>query len=275
MSRRKYLVLPAIMLSTLFTMAQKRVDLRLDEVSFEQDKQCFNVDLRSPYGEDIRLAGQNYRLFYNASRVQFAEGSERSALKHTAYTELDILHNITNNIGFLSISVDGRELNDDVVILPRTGEWITTCNVCFQTDNSKDFDLTWARMNKTAHFASASVAFSEWINKDFQQILLPNDVVDYSFESRQIADGLLGEIKMYPNPTSDYVSVEITEVNDYQNLIIKDVIGREVVYDEVNSGADATMLYDLTNWPDGLYTIELIGKDGRILFKDNLIKANK
>ncbi len=78
---------------------------------------------------------------------------------------------------------------------------------------------------------------------------------------------------MFPNPTADFVNVELRDdFQGTQNLIIKDVIGREVVYDQVNGRS--TMYYDLTNWPDGLYTVEIANQKGDIIFRDNVIKAN-
>ena len=258
---------------TIGTYAQKKIDIKLERTSSRGNQNCFDISLRSPFGEDIDLAGQNYRLFYDASKVTYVDESISSKLSSAAYTAFDIQTTVLGSIGFLSFSTDARKLNDHTIRLSREGEWNSTAKVCFESEHGRFYDLTWARLDKTAHYASASIAFSEWINDGFQQVLESNDVMDVSFVKEIDASTFQGEVRMFPNPTADFVNVELRDdFQGYQNLIIKDVIGREVVYDQVNGRS--TMYYDLTNWPDGLYTVEIANQKGDIIYRDNVIKAN-
>ena len=260
-------------MSSTYCLSQKTVDIRLHASHQNNGTDCYDVQLRSPHGDDIVLAGQNYRLFYNASKVSFNKSSANSLLHEKAYTDLEIINTETNDIGFISLSIDGRELNDKVITLSRDGGWTSTTNLCFKASSDRSYDLTWAHPDRTFQFASATVALSEWVNPFTQQILEPNEVLDFNPVISTIDRSNVGyEVRLYPNPVVDFINVEVSQSDETSLVIIKDVIGREVVYDHL-SGKNQ-MTYDLTNWPDGIYRLEILDTDGRLVFTDKVVKTH-
>lgn len=260
-------------LVTVLSFGQKTVDIKLDPKRISKELSCFDIQLRSPHGEEILLAGQNYRLFYDASKVKVKKESIKSLLDPKAYTPIDVISTELNNIGFLSLSLDGREINDKVEKLSTSGTWHASAYVCFENIAKKDFDLTWAHKDRTFQFASASVAMSEWINPYQQQILEINEVEDYSSANStllQLTDEV--HVKLYPNPVADFVNVELSnQMYESSQIVIKDIIGREVVYDQV--AGKNKMTYDLTNWPEGIYRLEVLNRDGMLIYTDQVVKS--
>ena len=262
-----------LFLACTLGFSQNSADLRLNQVDKKNNLECFDIELKSPHGKKINLGGQNYRLFYDASRLAFKSDRLHSYLSQEAYTDVDILETQQNQIGFLSLSLDSKEFNNGITELPRSGAWKKALNICFEHTAKDNFELIWADQDKTSHFATASIALSEWVTKDRQQVLLPNILQGYN--SQQVKQDLAQELEIivYPNPVLDYVNVDLFGNKDLNKLIIKDVIGREVVFDQV--GGKSNLLYDLTNWPDGIYTVELLNQDGDLVYTNNLVKANR
>lgn len=252
---------------------QRTVDIKLYEKLRTQDKACYEIQLRSPHGSDILLAGQNYRLFYDASKVRFIKESVNSRIDDEAYTAIELINTTTHNIGFLSLSIDGRELNDQVQKLSRSGSWHPTVDICFEPLSDRAYDLTWAHPDRTAQFASASVAMSEWITQYEQQIIEPNEIIDFKSQLKmpdQVSQNF--EVRVFPNPVVDFVNVEVpASTAKDSRVIIKDIIGREVVYEQL--AGKYTMMYDLTNWPEGIYSLEILNSDGHLLYTDQVVKA--
>ncbi len=266
-------VLVFVLFITSLCSSQNTVDIKLVAAKKDARKACFSIQLRSPHGQDISVAGQNYRIFYDASKAKLMPGSIVSHGHPKAYTEVDLLNTVSGSIGFLSLSTDGRELNNNIFRLSHSGEWVTTTDLCFERLKDQSFDLTWAHPDRTAHFASASVAISEWITAYRQQVLETNEVVDFKSDPVRVT-GLdeTMSIKLYPNPVVDFVNVQVEDSNEISaRIIIKDIIGREVVYDQVRSRG--TMVYDLTNWPEGVYRLEILDEKGAMVYTDQLIKA--
>lgn len=253
--------------------AQKKADVRLNQITNTKEASCFDIELRSKNGEAIDLAGQNYRIFYNTDILGFQENKINSLLDRKAYSRMDVNNHSYDNIGFLSISVDGRELSDKVIHLNKEGHWTKVMDICFTKKSPEDFELVWATIEKTAQFATAEIALSEWISKRSQNIVIPNELVNYSSENHleQIDKSI--EVNIFPNPVSEYVNVEIKTPGAASQIIISDILGREIVYDQVDS--NSTMTYDLVNWMDGLYTIEFIDSSGKRVHVQSILKIGR
>jgi len=210
-------------------LGQKQIDIKLQSSNNIEQAACFDVLLRSAQGHVIDLAGQNYRLFYPAHKLTFLPESISHDMDANTYTTPDVISSIHQNIGFLSISVDSKQLTDKIIKLDRGGDWLKTLNLCFEGKEDQYFDLTWANKRKTGGFATAEVAFSEWESSERQQILSPNEVIDYtSLDDEQIARHAL-DIHIFPNPVVDELQVSFAspQSEEQNTLIIMDVIGRE------------------------------------------------
>lgn len=250
--------------------AQNKVDLRLQQVSVNADQSCFDIELSSPHKVDIKLAGQNFRIFYDSKRTKLIESSIRTYISDQSYSAPDVINTADNGIGFFSLSLDARVNDQSTIILPIDGSWKKVANACFANQGSDRYDLVWAN-DRTNQFASAQVALSEWVDEQKQAVLSPNMMIDYL--GKDMADNIMSmEVKVYPNPLVDHIKVDIE--GDYGqdvSLLITDVIGREVVYQSIDGSSN--LYYDMSNWPSGRYKVELLDIEGRILHSENVVKA--
>ena len=162
----------------LTSQAQNNFDIRfeLDTVNCSTQTVCYNVALR-PSSTSFGLAGQNYRIYYDASDLSFTGGT---SLLTNAYTPFSLVQNIEVNatgtgslpfeatLGFLNF---GMDLNDVIlggISLP-TNTWTPTANLCFDVlfnpigDANTCADMVWARDVVTSDYASAFVEVSEWV----------------------------------------------------------------------------------------------------------------
>lgn len=249
---------------------QKPIDLKLQATpSVQEGTACFDVMIRSSAGYDIFLAGQNYRLFFNGQDTRFREDLISHDLDPSTYGKLDIQHTTSDNIGFVSVSLDSRKFTDNILQLDRKGTWAKTLNLCFDYDASKTLDLTWADTRRTSRFATAEIAFSEWEDADNQQILEPNVVSDFSSADFVDTEEKL-VLSLYPNPTTDAMKVELNGNTGLRTLIVKDIIGREFVNESFDGKQVNT--YDVSRWPEGSYTALVADQTGNILISEQIIK---
>lgn len=273
MFRYIQLLITLLLINVSLIDAQSLVDITLDPTPSSGGQACFDIAVKSGSNKDINLAGQNYRLFYDAEKLDFIEDKTSYSFDPRAYGRVYIHNTETKGIGFLSLSLDGRKLTDQTIKLARGASWKQVMNVCFKETTETPYDLTWAHKTRTAKFASAEVALSEWVTAESQQILEVNELND--FTNTTDAKGITGDIilNVYPNPVIDYVNVEISgHDDDTHQLIIKDIIGREVVYDNIPGAQTST--YDLVNWPEGSYTIEILNAKSERVTATKVIKIN-
>ena len=251
--------------------AQKPIDIKLKSSISKDKASCYDIQLRSPAGHDISLAGQNYRIFYNGAQTSFLEDRITHKLDRETYGKLDVINTVTGDIGFVSISLDSRIMTDKVVRLKRSGQWVNTLNVCFQHDANSLKELTWAHAKKTGQFATAEVAMSEWVDEDNQQILLPNEVIDHNKDGDNLISGDIA-VSVFPNPVAEVINIQFEGENEASDVLIKDIIGRQVVNAKIN-GADY-LSYDLASWPEGTYMVMVLNEEGQKLASENIVKIN-
>jgi len=256
-------------LSILF--GQKPIDIKLEPTLSRDGASCFDIELRSSAGYDINLAGQNYRIFFNGQIATFREDLTEHTLDKQTYGKLDVLASVHNNIGFVSLSIDSRIFTERIVRLDREGTWFKTMNLCFDHDENATLDLTWANARKTSRFATAEIAFSEWVSAEKQQILYPQEVSDFSSADFKDEVNLL-DLTVYPNPASDYLQIELNGNTEMRRLIIKDIIGR--VYVNQDFDGQDVITHQISSWPEGSYTALLADKEGKYISSETVVKIN-
>jgi len=162
--------------------AQNEFDIQivLDEVDCTNNTACYTVMLRSSDGVPFNLAGQNYRLFYDASVGSFISGT--SLLPTSNYNDIVIAQDLQNvdassvgalsfdnNLGFLNYSIDITDDNIGGISLPIDGSWLPTSQLCFLltpsalNDPTMCFEAIWARDNVTDGYFDAFVDVNRWI----------------------------------------------------------------------------------------------------------------
>ncbi|HLO53291.1 MAG TPA: hypothetical protein VK169_03330, partial [Saprospiraceae bacterium] len=153
----------------------------LDTVNCIENKFCYEVQLSSANGFAMNLAGQNYRLYYDGSKMSYLSGTSLLPVPtYTNYTLAQIIENqdasATNgalsfeaNLSFLNYSMDLNDLVNGGVILPANGSWVGTSELCFNAAfDLSDAPLTcieavWARTGLTDPYATAFVEVAKWV----------------------------------------------------------------------------------------------------------------
>lgn len=262
-------------LSILITcqiFGQNNVDIRLSKVSQENKLHCYDLQLRTTESQSIALAGQNYRLFYDANVLDVPLSKIYSKLDSRAYTGLEIEHNKHNGIGFLSLSFDGATLNEYTLKLDPNKSWISVSNLCFESRIQRNTEITWAN-ELTKDLASASITLSEWISENNQQPL-SSTAYNTKLSFNDLSNGeLLSTVKIFPNPVADFVQIELASNESKRIITVRDVMGRSVLISTINGG-ESKVIIDMTRLASGKYSLD-ISNDNNIYGTYNLIKSNR
>ncbi len=168
--------------SGLWSQQQFDVRFTVDSIACESRQICYNTQVRSGDGTAWNLAGQNYRIYYDASMASYVEGSAERVLDPDQYSEALITADVQGvdasgfpgdlpfkaTLGFLNYSVDLMNLTNGGIDLPANGDYMSTTKICFELtqeviDNGSEcLSLVWAQMGKTDGIATAFVEISEW-----------------------------------------------------------------------------------------------------------------
>lgn len=80
-----------------------------------------------------------------------------------------------------------------------------------------------------------------------------------------------GDIAIHPNPTNGYLTIQWNSMNsDNSQIIIDDILGREVYRSSINTKAAGQTVADLSHLTEGVYTISI--EADKILYSGKLIK---
>ena len=187
MMKTLYLLLTAMVsLVCANVSAQQLYDIRflLDDIDCETGETCYLVQIKSGDGQVWNLAGQNYRIFYDASTASYISGSVTSELPAAQYSAPLVTSDQQNvdasafpgdlpfssTLSFFNYSIDLMNLSSGGINLPADGGFMTTSRLCFDVpqsaleDGSECLNLVWARMGRTDEFATAFVEISQWIS---------------------------------------------------------------------------------------------------------------
>jgi uncharacterized protein affecting Mg2+/Co2+ transport len=158
-------------------------DVRFNRTSVNcQTRQvCYDVQIRPNGSTPFNMAGQNWRIFWDATKATFVSGtSVLPTPMYTTYTEVQLVQNANAdakngplgfeaNFGFLNYFMDLNDTNGGGILLP-AGEWTTTSNLCFTVaqeviDNPATcLEMVFARESLTSVYATAYVEVSRWVS---------------------------------------------------------------------------------------------------------------
>ena len=181
---RKFIIF-ALLLVSNFLIAQSSYDLRitLDSLNCQNKTACFNVQLRNVDTTAWGLAGQNYRLYYDASLAAYQSGISTLPNNYQAYTLIQDIQDVdasaTNSnlnfegtLGFLNYTMDLANISTGGITLPADSSWVTTTQLCFAleddllNDPSSCLEMVWAEDGQTNDYATSFVEISEWVQAD-------------------------------------------------------------------------------------------------------------
>ena len=76
------------------------------------------------------------------------------------------------------------------------------------------------------------------------------------------------QISVYPNPATDYI--KLTDDDLVRNISVSNMLGRKVrAFDTSKSER-----YEISDLPNGLYLIQLLGKNDKVLVTQRLTKKS-
>jgi Secretion system C-terminal sorting domain len=77
-----------------------------------------------------------------------------------------------------------------------------------------------------------------------------------------------GGFTIYPNPATEFIAVNDEE--NVRHVTIINMVGRKVKSFEVEKGRH----YEITDLPNGLYVVQLVGKNNKVLAIQRLTKKS-
>ena len=166
-------------LTGLFTLlvfnlfAQPKADIRVVPQNENNEKACYNIEVKQDGTSDILLAGQIYRIYYGSSSMELDEGSLQLALDQERYTMNLVQHqnhvdgshigklSFDKDLGFINLSVILNGTNTRGNYLPATGEWLAVASLCFDpSKQEEEKHIVLARSELTADYGRAYVELS-------------------------------------------------------------------------------------------------------------------
>ncbi len=163
---------------TLNLKAQNTYDIQLAFSHYDTltRKAHYDVQLRSGTDTAWGLAGQNYRLYYDATEAQFVEGVSKlpavyqqfNLVQHASNVDASAVNGaipFAENLGFINFSIDLSDTYNGGVFLPSNREWVTTASLTFETQCTLPencMQVIWARDGKTHLYATSFVEVSVW-----------------------------------------------------------------------------------------------------------------
>ncbi len=277
----------AAILFTVSSLTASELEVRFDKAQFDEAKQelYVNVQLRNTSQADIRLAGQNYRFYYNSEILALDTEASASALSGNKYTALtlddhksgiqaDKVNQVTfdDNLGFVNFSIDLHDLKNGGIALT-TDKWTTVARLKFDVKKmDAGYDLVWGRAGATDLYATAFVELQEWKSSTSLDKI---DIVYYGDLSSEESAKEVAEFQaaIGPNPTSDFVNITLQQTLDTDaTVIIRDVTGKQLKVQTITRGDISTQI-DLTDVAPTTYLLELIDNQATVLNQTRIVVA--
>lgn len=261
------------LLTTISIDAQ--VDVKLVELIDSEKQNCFSIEITNTGNEDVQLWGQNYRLYYNTSNVEFIEESLESNLSIAYYSEAVLKQHIydvdasgfgvlpfESNLGFINFYIDDKTKVGGQIQLNKN-KTLSIVEMCF--DNKLyPGDIVWASEESTATYATAfnemtilNLSTKKNIKKEF---------INYSvlIDEERIAQPTVATLNLdyYPNPFTDRLVMDFHKPTvDPVQVTVFDLFGKAV--QNINLPIGSTeLLIDGTNLTAGGYVINVQSKNG-------------
>jgi len=259
---------------TLFAQNHYNIRLSPNQVS-PLGKVCYEVQLASADGVELNLAGQNYRLYYNANQLSYDEVISQNLLPKEKYSDLIIKDNLQNmdargagpidfdsHLSFLNVGNDLKDVENGGISLPADGNWVSTSNICFQIKENNnqieiatDYGIHWARPELTKSYATAYVEVAEWVGPEQTRPAKVSNYFDQELSTSidEELDDL--SLSVYPNPTKDKVYIEYGGKEAF-NLQVYSAIGQLILEDKLPANATNYSL-NLESFSSGVYQLRL------------------
>lgn len=258
-----------------FVAAQNHYNIRLLPVGETQGgKINYQVQLAAADGIPLNLAGQNYRLYYDASILKLDKQASNLLLDNSLYTPLLWKQEIekidasgvgslayADNLGFINFSVDLEDNKTGGIQLPASGEWLSIANLSFNLINQEStpfneehIALSWARPSLTAAYATAYVEVGEWKNITKVIPALAATYYDQSFTT-SVTEEWVKAIAIFPNPFNHQLTVQYDSEEKIE-LEVWTIHGKKLIKQTLPKG-NHSILKDFSNFSSGTYQVRM------------------
>ena len=278
-----YLVLFILSLS-----ANSDVQLRLQPNIYDPSSNSVYVNVEIKYdgaGEFI-LADQNYRIYFDASSLQFDSKYSNSNLPNDLYSDIQIHELIENasadmvnqlefdkNLGFLNFSIElSNDFAGGIKIKPLHG-WKRVAILRFQLAPNQDpAEIVWSREGATNKYATAFVQIMEWLGPNRTTLTDISEFIDTSVADHRAAQ--ISQVVLAPNPAIDFVNVTLdVQVLDQVDIKISSAVGQSVIESTMARGSTVLQI-PLNELTVGTYTFEALDRSTGMKFTETFIKVN-
>lgn len=275
---KRFITFATLVLFVFHVHAQNNVDIRFNPSKVGETNTCFDIELRSQENTDILLAGQNYRIFYNPSKVTFTK-DELISLNHKhIYSKARSLRSHYSeeiSTAMMNLGIDALEYEKNKITTLKPHQWQKTSNVCITHDKNASYQLTWARERETGDLATAFVSLSEWVSEDKQKALEINTYYDYDYRPINASELFSSSISFYPNPVNNEMHLKVSDFGlmNEGTVVIVDTNGNQIHRQNIDNKQN---LYDidLEKVPSGNYFIEINNEAGDNVFQTTFVKTS-
>lgn len=249
----KYLLIITLLVCQLSIAVAHDVELRFSENHIEGDLLFVDIDIRaSTY--DFNLADHNLRAYYDHSAMELVSIS--SVLPEDKYSSIHLEESYTDgslsgephlsyedDMAFINMSVRMTDNQKGGTMI--SDKWTTIHRATFKIVNGDEkLSIAWAIEEVTQDYATAFVEVAEWIAPGKIETKNVFDLVNFEKQVEKLtSDNDVYEVKMGPNPTSDYVI--ITQNDNNANLSIIDLSGATVKEMGLKQGENLVNINDL------------------------------
>lgn len=285
----KLIAIVLFVLVPFLLCSQNELIVRINAEDHPSKENVINawIEIFSLANKPVKLADQNYRLYYDSDLVTLIANSCQAVLPKKLYSELQLVDhiegaqvfasdslNFSRSLGFVNVKIDLIDSQKGGKNITSADGWTRIALLSFKIlDKVQPINLIWAQPDVTDNLATAFVEITEWVNPWKVQ---PFHI--HSFINGHILPVFIDnpiEIEIRPNPIIDYMTIRFDHIiNQELEIRITDLNGNIHQQKSVEKGEKLCALF-CADMPSGLYLLELISVvDGSRIFSDLIAKVN-
>ena len=252
--------------------------------SSSSSHQVVEIEIRNT-SEDVILADQNYRFYYDADKMLLDESSLKNILPTDKYAPIiltehvrdiysdHIVEELDGELAFINFSIELLDAKNGGLMVNSSNRWMKVAQLEFEKLVTTDhYPIIWARDGLTDQLATAYVQMTEW-NSPYTRSPLDLDYYDHIERVSSMGFAIDPSISVGPNPTSDWVEVNLKKGGGKEvKVIISDMSGT-IRASKVIHENDHSKVIDVSVLPAATYIIEIIDEGGTVHFTDKLVVA--
>jgi glucose/arabinose dehydrogenase len=156
-------------------------------------------------------------------------------------------------------AMDGAQLKFEAITYPTDNGAVSTDAISLKKER-----LYPVEINYETPGPKGRINFS-WMSDSFPEHTIPMYQLYPELVTGEEASNA-GGLRIYPNPTSDFVNIQLPEGNRFNELTLINPLGQLLFFHAIDISAEALLL-DLRGYRNGLYILQLSGSEGFRTFK--------